>query len=308
MTPAAYRRLLDGISRLVVASVLAIIRGALPSLPDGEGRAAARNRMADRITKVIWTYRAKARDAAQQFLVEQARTAGIDGDVYTPSAPPYHRDSMRSALAELDDGGELSGPVDEAANRVAAVAVRHTEDAARRVVVSAVEDDAPEDVESHSESETRWEAEDYRPAVFAGMDNSSSKRARPARWARVLTGADNCPFCVMLAARGAVYESEEAAQGRVLRPSETGLAYRYHNNCDCIAVPVYSKSWDGGSVAEKLQQVYEEALKAISSSDLRESHKDEDYSSPVQLRKLRKYLRENPDVLQGIVENLRQAA
>jgi hypothetical protein len=44
-------------------------------------------------------------------------------------------------------------------------------------------------------------------------------------WARQTTGA-SCPFCVMLAGRGSVYRAETAL-------------FASHNNCDCIAVPVF---------------------------------------------------------------------
>ena len=55
-------------------------------------------------------------------------------------------------------------------------------------------------------------------------------------WARVLTGAENCPFCVMLASRGPVYRSADDA-GR-LDASEMlddadagGYVNTYHPNC-----------------------------------------------------------------------------
>jgi hypothetical protein len=44
-------------------------------------------------------------------------------------------------------------------------------------------------------------------------------------WARKTTGK-SCPFCVMLAARGAVY-------------SATTAAFASHDHCDCVAVPVF---------------------------------------------------------------------
>lgn len=46
------------------------------------------------------------------------------------------------------------------------------------------------------------------------------------RFARVLTGLDNCTFCVMLASRGFVYASDKSAS----------LFGHNHRNCDCIVV------------------------------------------------------------------------
>jgi hypothetical protein len=66
--------------------------------------------------------------------------------------------------------------------------------------------------------------------LVADADRASvigSLRADPAGrgWARQATGA-SCPFCVMLAGRGAVYSADTAN-------------FSSHDNCDCIAVPVF---------------------------------------------------------------------
>lgn len=54
----------------------------------------------------------------------------------------------------------------------------------------------------------------------------SKRPVRGARWARVLTGAENCAFCAMLASRGPAYASEDTASGQ------------WHDHCDCVAVMV----------------------------------------------------------------------
>lgn len=51
------------------------------------------------------------------------------------------------------------------------------------------------------------------------------------RFARVPTGAKTCAFCEMLASRGFVYYSEEAA----------GAFDEWHNDCDCQIVPEWDK-------------------------------------------------------------------
>ena len=51
--------------------------------------------------------------------------------------------------------------------------------------------------------------------------------ARQVRYARVPTGTETCPFCVMLASRGFVYLSERAAR-------------HAHPGCDCRVVPGFA--------------------------------------------------------------------
>ena len=54
------------------------------------------------------------------------------------------------------------------------------------------------------------------------------------RFARVPSGGETCPFCIMLASRGAVYYSEQSA----------GADGHYHANCRCRIVP----SWNGAAI------------------------------------------------------------
>lgn len=54
---------------------------------------------------------------------------------------------------------------------------------------------------------------------------------RRVRFARMASGAETCQFCLMLASRGFVYTSEEAA----------GYQGHYHANCDCVVVPQFAK-------------------------------------------------------------------
>lgn len=59
---------------------------------------------------------------------------------------------------------------------------------------------------------------------------------REARFARIPSGVHTCPFCAMLASRGAVYASERTALGETKN--------HYHNNCNCEAVPVFGDPQD----------------------------------------------------------------
>ena len=85
-------------------------------------------------------------------------------------------------------------------------------------------------------------------------------------WARMLVGAYSCSFCAMLASRGPVYTSQEAAIGRGGNPLDA-----YHKPyidkrgalvggvCDCIAVLVTSYgSWEGRESWEALEDLWDQ--------------------------------------------------
>ena len=82
------------------------------------------------------------------------------------------------------------------------------------------------------------------------MANISNDPTRP-RWARVPRGSVTCAFCTMLAGRGFVYTSEEAAGG--------GLGNRYHNHCDCEPVPSWGEAKLSGYDPGKLDALYQQA-------------------------------------------------
>jgi len=66
-----------------------------------------------------------------------------------------------------------------------------------------------------------------RRAANMCMAYNANRDPRKPKWARIPTGAETCPWCLMLASRGFVYNSEAAADHN-------------HPGCDCKVVP----SWD----------------------------------------------------------------
>lgn len=77
---------------------------------------------------------------------------------------------------------------------------------------------------------------DYEVKRAAGdcmVLNGAADRIHPM-YARVPTGAETCTFCLMLASRGFVYHTEDAA----------GAVDHYHAHCDCRVIP----GWDGMDV------------------------------------------------------------
>ena len=67
-----------------------------------------------------------------------------------------------------------------------------------------------------------------------GEHNSLPDGKRGVRFARVPTGAETCPFCLMLAGRGAVYHTRKTA----------GEFRHFHRRCDCKVVPGFEDDPD----------------------------------------------------------------
>ncbi|MFR0565116.1 hypothetical protein [Bifidobacterium porcinum] len=86
------------------------------------------------------------------------------------------------------------------------------------------------------------------------MTDIAGDPTRP-RWARVPRGRVTCAFCTMLAGRGFVYTSEEAAGG--------GLGNRYHNHCDCEPVPTWGEAKLTGYDPDKLDALYRRAREGL---------------------------------------------
>lgn len=82
----------------------------------------------------------------------------------------------------------------------------------------------------------RVDYEIKRSAAESTLHNGSRDPEKDVRFARVPTGAETCPFCIMLASRGFVYHSAELAGTR-----------HYHANCDCRIVPGWVTSEAGPS-------------------------------------------------------------
>ena len=78
---------------------------------------------------------------------------------------------------------------------------------------------------------------DYEMKRSAGESMFANGRRDPRRpkFARVPTGAETCDFCLMLASRGFVYQSESTAS-----------ASHVHSHCDCRITP----GWDGMEVED----------------------------------------------------------
>ncbi|GAB3209794.1 hypothetical protein GCM10027294_25610 [Marinactinospora endophytica] len=100
-----------------------------------------------------------------------------------------------------------------------------------------------------------------RDAGRQAMVDAARHDPRALGYARRLTGDYSCAFCTMLASRGPVYRSADAAlirhegRGRNARP--TGEPF--HDNCDCEVVPVFDRDdWEGRDQYLELSRLWDE--------------------------------------------------
>ena len=194
----------------------------------------------------------------------------------------------------------------QVSRRVAAGAVRHARAAGRDVVVDTAAQGRVRVVSSRKRPRVTVEdgtGSDGRPKVIVeytsddrkvGDDNRESRKkaskAEPASaksggkvlgWARVLTGAESCAFCAMLASRGPVYSEDTVVttgKPREVRPRQVhyrnsgatgGHTYvsgsrregeKYHDHCDCIAVLVVKGvPWNGEQQYYDLKDLWDDA-------------------------------------------------
>lgn len=227
MTPQERRRRRSLIAAALRAAVLPVFRAALrPSPSQAEWRA-----MVEAVYPAVYRGRMDYwRLAERAYREERERVLGDGGPVEFPRRdyPPEAldrglRDRVRPRLEGLDEGAEVPELLVEEA---VAVVERHAADAGRQAQIDAARHD--------------------RQALG---------------YARRLTGDFNCAFCTMLASRGPVYRSADAAlvrhEGRGRNAVPTGEPF--HDHCDCEVVPVFDRSdWEGREQFEELERLWRE--------------------------------------------------
>ncbi|MEJ8652747.1 hypothetical protein WKI65_32965 [Streptomyces sp. MS1.AVA.3] len=113
-----------------------------------------------------------------------------------------------------------------------------------------------------------------REVLRGGRDllhRASAADPRTVGWARV-TDADPCAWCAMLASRGAVYRSRDAAQlkghaGRNAPPVDPEDLEKYHNLCHCQVVPIYSRTDWLPEQGEVFRELWDEATEGHTGQD-----------------------------------------
>lgn len=111
----------------------------------------------------------------------------------------------------------------------------------------------------------------------AGRDaiiTASDRDPLTVRWARVPTGRETCAFCWMLASRGPVYRVRAA----------TSDMRAWHDNCDCLAVPVFDPSdWPGRDTHHTARDLWRDSTAGYSGRDALNAFRRTLYTNPPQI-------------------------
>lgn len=212
------------------------LKAALPLLRGFDVRNAGdRKKLEGPLHDLVVSYRGDAVLAANQYMSEAAQELGKQA--YIPTSDPYPVEAVGATLREYKSA---QGVVDALA--------RHVRAGARRQVQRATPGDpyAPDIPSSVGPLESGSQRNVGSNEPQQGVESAV---IYPVSWARVLTGVENCAFCVMLASRGAQYSSKTRAGGA------KDDSYRFHDNCDCLVVPVYDfDHWPGKETADYLYE------------------------------------------------------
>jgi hypothetical protein len=182
--------------------------------------------------------------------------------------------------------------------------MRSVENAGRRQIINAVQNDEPlarhlePDLDPPKDSIPDELADQLTPEArrVLGLEPKpvqSVKTIHDVRgWARVATGRETCAWCLMLISRGPTYlgadtaglDLDEAGALAAFRDKSDMETYfaeikpymeEWHTGCDCKVVPVFKReSWFGEQAAKRALELWNDAtLEAISLEDDGLTHK-----------------------------------
>ncbi|HEX9227484.1 MAG TPA: hypothetical protein VF885_12650 [Arthrobacter sp.] len=255
-----YRLALD----LVSGQFAAVIGGLVRMFYATDKSPEARREFVKSAYPLIEAYRQMNYETGVKFLHAEAARAGYTKDqVDVPDIVPYNPAILDIALNKMT-GGTNNAPFDSVMARM----VSHVE-APARYLMSDLASPPPDmdDVIHPGDKEETFEkdpllTDDEAAKARAAVKAKYRKRAklgtsdkRRYKFARILTGAEDCAWCFMLASRGAVYSSEK-------RASVGNDGEGFHDHDDCIIVPVFNDDFAFASEAGRLYDIYREAQEA----------------------------------------------
>lgn len=250
-----YRLALDAILKLFKADTVQLLDAVLDR-PEVD-----LDVIAPFVAQRIRQAREEAYGRAVDLLVESALEQGVVNP-YIPKLPGYSEASVKRVLEELMREDRRATAV-----RATVRFASHVEDAARQTVVRAVQDGTEVIEGDSSRSFFALEPEEFEEKEDTGV--------QPLAWARVLSGPENCAFCIVLASRGPVYSDAEMAGRKRADTLEENYINSYHDGCDCMVVPVFSMGdWAGRDAWRELEKFYKQALKDVDKSRLYERRKE----------------------------------
>lgn len=284
----------------ILSAFQSLTRAIVVSGYSPDDKAESTSRLTESLVEAVRNSRGQVYEKAAAYLVDEARRQGVTGDVYVPGQSGYPAGSIETILREELRGSpeEAAARISARLSQHVLSAGRQTivrsvedgvagESAADREHLEHTRLTPREKTRAEKDLEQRariferlrearlaesggvdiyqWQRDRAladRKNKVAGASPIASTGKQPQAWARVLTGAENCGFCVMLASRGAVYETaENAGRGKAsnVHPdaNDTQWINTYHPRCDCLVVPVYDYSkWPGKEAHEELEAFY----------------------------------------------------
>lgn len=171
------------------------------------------------------------REAELQAVVKRKKLRPPAGD---PLSVPVSR--LRDALEAPADGGDLSRVLPPADEVTRQLYVNGAAVVKRRIKDGKPVDEALRVGETVVASTAAKMVGDGGRAVIE--DEVTNRRNGAIGYCRV-PDADPCPFCAMLASRGAVYRSDAFVESNSIFAGDG--KFKVHNGCDCTMEPVYGR-------------------------------------------------------------------
>lgn len=127
-----------------------------------------------------------------------------------------------------------------------------------------------------SQAQSRVEANVEKVVADAGRNEliDAIEKDRYARGFARVARPDACSFCLMLAARGAVYKTAESAgqvNASTVWPDAKGTVNRYHVNCHCTVQPLFGSSYEAPAHVRDAEALYNESTKNVSGSKAKQA-------------------------------------